>query len=92
MFRDYQSSKMSQLFQAANLYLGESLPTISIPLMVEKTENVRNLTFCMEKNSEMIDVFENVPRSGSSALNMAKECRSTRSDGTSCHFTKSAET
>ncbi|KAK6258214.1 ATPase [Theobroma cacao] len=62
VFRDNQSSNMNQLFQAANLYLGESLPTISIPrVMVEKTENVRNLSFAMEKNSEMVDVFENVP-------------------------------
>lgn len=62
VFKDYQSSKMNQLFQAANLYLGESLPTISIPpVTVEKTENVRNLTFSMEKNTEMIDVYENIP-------------------------------
>ncbi|KAK8716799.1 hypothetical protein V6N13_044097 [Hibiscus sabdariffa] len=62
VFKDYQSSKMNQLFQAANLYLGESLPTISIPrVTVEKTESVRNLTFSMEKNTEMVDVFENVP-------------------------------
>ncbi|XVF15897.1 hypothetical protein REPUB_Repub09cG0196100 [Reevesia pubescens] len=62
VFREYQSSKMNQLFQAANLYLGESLPTISIPkVMVEKTENVRNLTFSMEKNTEMLDVFQKVP-------------------------------
>ncbi|XP_016692446.1 AAA-ATPase At3g50940 isoform X1 [Gossypium hirsutum] len=62
VFKDYQSSKMNQLFQAANLYPGESLPTISIPrVTVEKTENVRNLTFSMEKNTEMIDVYENIP-------------------------------
>ncbi|GMI68192.1 hypothetical protein HRI_000488500 [Hibiscus trionum] len=61
VFKDYQSSKMNQLFQAANLYLGESLPTISIPrVTVEKTESVRNLSFSMEKNTEMTDVFENV--------------------------------
>ncbi|XVE87413.1 hypothetical protein DITRI_Ditri18aG0115600 [Diplodiscus trichospermus] len=62
VFREYQSSKINQLFRAANLYLGESLPTIPIPrVTVEKTENLRNLTFSMEKNTEMIDVFENVP-------------------------------
>ncbi|KAE8693488.1 P-loop containing nucleoside triphosphate hydrolases superfamily protein [Hibiscus syriacus] len=62
VFKDYQSSKMNQLFQAANLYLGESLPTISIPrVTVEKTESVRNLTFSIEKNTEMVDVIESVP-------------------------------
>ncbi|XWS29208.1 hypothetical protein CRYUN_Cryun24cG0008800 [Craigia yunnanensis] len=62
VFRDYQSSKINLLFQATTLYLGESLPNISIPrVTVEKTENVRNLTFSMDMNSEMIDVFENVP-------------------------------
>ncbi|XVF62175.1 hypothetical protein PTKIN_Ptkin08bG0195900 [Pterospermum kingtungense] len=62
VFREYQSSKMNQLYQSANLYLGESLPTISVPrLVVEKTENVKNLTFSMEKDTEMVDVFQNVP-------------------------------
>ncbi|XVE87416.1 hypothetical protein DITRI_Ditri18aG0115700 [Diplodiscus trichospermus] len=62
VFRDFQSSKINQLFSAASLYLGESLPTISIPrVTVERTENLRNLTFSMEENTEMIDVFENVP-------------------------------